>query len=113
MASKKDTQQKRHGGDLFQLPWRVSRLASFLVGQMSGWRRRSWEAEREISSGKNALQKTWEHHHFDMFSRMFSPRISIEVWEVYGKMGKCMVSLLGVHGEILNQSLVTDGYYKG
>lgn len=79
---------------------------------MSGWRSRSWEAEREIFPGI-ALARTWEHHHFDMFSHMFPPRISIEVWEVYGKMGKCMVSLLGVHGEILNQSLVTDGYYKG
>jgi len=59
---------------------------------MSGWRRRSWEAEREIFPG-NRLARTWEHHHFDMFSHMFPPRISIEVWKVYGKMGKGGVAI--------------------
>ena len=86
------------------------RLASFLVGQMSGWRRRSWEAEREIFLGI-ALQGRGNTAILICFPYVSSKNLLLKYGKCMGRWGRG-VSLLGVHGEILNQSLVTDGYYK-
>ena len=39
------------------------------------------------------LARTWEHRHFDMFPIRFLQEFTIEVWEVYGKMGKGGVAI--------------------
>ena len=92
-------------------PWGVSRLASFFLGQMSGWRRRSWEAEREILLGI-ALQGRGKTTILICFPICFLQEFLLKYGKCMGRWGRG-VSLLGVHGEILSHSLVTDGDYKG